>query len=64
MKRYALLLALLALVSLNSGCVLTRLVSAPMRVVGGVLTLIPVAGDAVDETLDVGADALDDCIPL
>lgn len=59
MRKLLLMIGLAAVLAFSNGCVLTRLISAPMRVIGGVLTLIPVAGDAADESLDTAADGLD-----
>jgi len=46
-----------------SGCVLTKIVTVPMRVVGAVASVVPVVGDAVDESIEHIADAVDE-IPL
>ena len=68
---------LLALASSLSGCLLTKLVTMPMRVVGAsaslvgaVVSVVPGVGDAVDEALesvdggiDAAADSLD-TVPL
>ena len=46
-----------------SGCVLTKLVTVPMRVTGSVISVIPVVGDVIDEVLEQSADVIDD-IPI
>lgn len=46
-----------------SGCFLTKIVTVPMRIVGAVASAVPVVGDAVDESIETIADAVDD-IPL
>ena len=46
-----------------SGCVLTRVVTVPMRVMGSVISVIPVVGDGIDEVLDQSADIID-AIPI
>ena len=46
-----------------SGCVLTKAVTTPMRVVGAVVSVVPVVGDAVDATIEEVADGVDE-IPL
>ena len=46
-----------------SGCVLTKLVTVPMRVTGSVISVIPVVGDDIDEVLDQAADVID-AIPI
>jgi len=42
-----------------SGCVLTKVVTVPMRVTGAVISVIPVVGDGVDEILSHSADVID-----
>ena len=44
---------------LLSGCFLTKLVTVPMRVVGAVTSIVPVAGDAAHGAIDVAADVVD-----
>ena len=57
-------LFLLSLVVLYiSGCVLTKVVTVPMRITGSVISVIPVIGDGVDEILDASADIIDS-IPI
>ena len=46
-----------------SGCVLTKIVTVPMRIVGAVVSIVPVAGNTVHDTVDEAADKVDD-IPL
>jgi len=68
---------ILALASSLSGCLLTKLVTMPMRVVGAsaslvgaFISVVPVVGDSVDEALenvdsgiDTAADSIDK-VPL
>ena len=57
-------LLVLLLISLYlSGCVLTKVVTVPMRVTGAVISVIPVVGDGIDEVLDQTADVID-AIPI
>ena len=57
-------LIVLALISLYlSGCVLTKVVTVPMRVTGSVISVIPVAGDGINEVLSQSADFID-AIPI
>ena len=44
---------------LLSGCVLTKLVSVPMRVVGAVVSIVPVAGNVAHDGIDEAADGVD-----
>lgn len=46
-----------------SGCVLTKIVTVPMRVTGAVVSVVPVAGDVVHKGVDATADAVD-LVPL
>ena len=46
-----------------SGCVLTKVVTVPMRVTGAVVSVIPVVGDGVDSVLGTSADVIDS-IPI
>ena len=46
-----------------SGCVLTKVVTVPMRVMVSVISVIPVVGDGIDEVLDQSADIID-AIPI
>ena len=45
------------------GCVLTKLVSVPMRVTGAVVSIIPVAGNTIHDGIDSAADVVDD-VPI
>ena len=57
-------LLVFALISLYlSGCVLTKVVTVPMRVMGSVISVIPVVGDSIDEVLEQSADIID-AIPI
>jgi len=57
-------LLVLALISLYlSGCVLTKVVTVPMRVTGSVISVIPVIGDPIDDILGYSADVIDN-IPI
>ena len=46
-----------------SGCVLTKVVTVPIRVTGSVMSVIPVVGDGIDEVLNQSADIID-AIPI
>lgn len=50
---------LLILIMPLSGCLLTKVVTVPMRVVGAAASAVPTVGDAVDETIDETADTID-----
>ena len=54
---------LLALTAPLGGCVLTKVVTVPMRVVGAVTSIVPVVGNTADEAIDEAADLIDE-IPI
>jgi len=56
-------LAVAMLASSLSGCFLTKIVTVPMRVVGAVISIIPVAGNTANDAIQTGANTVDD-IPL
>ncbi|MBF0370265.1 MAG: hypothetical protein HQL52_12500 [Magnetococcales bacterium] len=57
-------LLLVLMVGLStSGCLLTKAVTVPMRVVGAATSAVPVVGGVVDTMLDTAADSVDE-IPL
>ena len=41
------------------GCVLTKVVTVPMRVGGAIISVVPVVGDPIDESIDTVADGID-----
>ncbi|RMD79200.1 MAG: hypothetical protein D6820_08630 [Lentisphaerae bacterium] len=47
------------LMMLGNGCVFTKLISMPMRVVGGVVSIVPVAGNHAHDVIDTAADQID-----
>lgn len=57
------IIILISISSVLSGCFLTKVVTVPMRVVGGVVSAVPVVGGVVDDVIDTAADAID-TIPL
>ena len=52
-------LTLLLLLFGLSGCLLTKVVTVPMRVGGAVASVVPVVGNPVHEAIDTAADAVD-----
>ena len=48
---------------MQSGCVLTKIVTVPMRLGGAVISIIPVAGNTAHEAIDEAAEVIDE-IPL
>jgi len=57
------LFVVLLLASQLSGCFLTKVVSVPMRAVGTVISIIPVAGNTAHDAIDGAADVVDD-VPI
>ena len=46
-----------------SGCVLTKLVTVPMRVSGAVVSIVPGVGNVADDAIDGVADTIDE-VPI
>ncbi len=63
MRTLQILAVALVIAVMTSGCVLTRIITMPMRVIGSVTTILPIPMDAVDEAIDEAADAIDE-IPI
>ncbi len=53
---------LLSAVMLSS-CVLTKVVTVPMRVGGAVISIVPGVGEEIDAAIDEAADVID-AIPI
>lgn len=45
------------------GCVITKVVTVPLRVTGGVISVVPLVGEDMDDAIDKAADTIDD-IPI
>ena len=57
-------LCLLVLLGLGPwGCYATKLVSVPMRVVGAVVSIVPVVGNTAHDAIDQAAETVDE-LPL
>jgi len=52
-------LTLLLLLFGLSGCLLTKVVTVPMRVGGAVASVVPVVGNPAHAAIDTAADAMD-----
>jgi hypothetical protein len=46
-----------------NGCVLTKVITVPMRVGGAIVSVVPEVGDMAHDAIDEAADQLDD-VPL
>ncbi len=56
-------LVFLILLLMLNGCVLTKIVTVPMRACGAVFSIIPIAGNTVHEAIDEAAYEVDE-IPI
>ena len=54
---------LLLIMLICYGCVITKVVSVPLRVGGAAVSVVPWAGDKMHDAIDTAADTIDD-IPL
>jgi hypothetical protein len=63
MKNVCTPLLLLLLCVTQSGCLLTKVLTVPMRVTGAVVSIVPVAGNAAHDAIDETAEAIDE-LPL
>lgn len=61
--RFLKLLALLLLTLQLCGCVLTKIVSVPMRLTGAVVSIVPVAGNTAHDAIDKAAEVVDE-VPI
>ncbi len=50
---------LLLIALLSSGCVLTKIVTTPMRITGAIISIVPVAGNSINDAIGASADAID-----
>jgi hypothetical protein len=48
---------------LLSSCILTKVVTVPMRVTGAVISVVPFVGESIDSAIDVTADVID-AVPI
>ena len=54
---------LLLIMMVTYGCVLTKVVTVPLRVGGAVISVVPLAGEKMHDAIDTAADTIDD-IPI
>ena len=57
------MMIVMGMVLLLQGCVLTKLVTVPMRVAGAVISIVPVVGNTAHDGIDTAADVVDD-VPI
>ena len=56
-------LLLMLTILVTYGCVVTKVVTVPLRVGGAVISVVPWAGDKMHDAIDTAADTIDD-IPI
>ena len=56
-------LLLMLTILVTYGCVLTKVVTVPLRVGGAVISVVPLAGETMHDAIDTAADTIDD-IPI
>jgi hypothetical protein len=61
MKFYKIIMLLTVL--LLNGCILTKIVTVPMRLTGAVISIVPIAGNTVHDSIDEAAELIDE-LPL
>jgi hypothetical protein len=54
---------LILIMLFSYGCVLTKVVTVPLRVGGAVISVVPLAGEKMHDAIDTAADTIDD-IPI
>jgi hypothetical protein len=54
---------LLAMAGVMQGCVLTKIVSVPMRLGGAVVSIVPVVGNTAHDGIDKAAEVVDE-VPI
>ena len=54
---------LILLMLFSYGCVVTKVVTVPLRVGGALISVVPLVGEQMDEAIDKAADTIDD-IPM
>ena len=53
------IMALLLVMNLISGCVLTKIITVPMRIGGAVVSIVPVLGNPAHDSIDKAAEVVD-----
>lgn len=57
------ILQLVIAASVLQGCVLTKVVSVPMRLGGAVVSIVPAVGNSAHDAIDKAAEVVDD-VPI
>ena len=59
MKKLSIIVFLVFLALFVSGCVLTKVITVPLRVSGAIASGVPFIGNEIDAAIDKSADAID-----
>lgn len=62
MNAVKVIVLLISLLLLN-GCILTKVVTVPMRLGGAVISIVPVVGNSAHDSIDEAAEIVDD-VPI
>lgn len=54
------MMIIMGMLLLLQGCVLTKVVTVPMRVTGAVVSIVPGVGNTIHDGIDTAADVVDD----
>jgi hypothetical protein len=57
------LILLITWTLLLQGCILTKVVTVPMRLGGAVISVVPGVGNTIDGSIDTAADVVDE-VPI
>lgn len=60
---YLKLFILLSILLLLNGCVLTKVITVPMRLGAAVVSIVPIVGNNVHDVIDEAAEVVDD-VPI
>ncbi len=53
------IMILIMVMTLLSGCVLTKIITVPMRLGGAVVSIVPVLGNPAHDSIDKAAEVVD-----
>jgi len=59
MKHVKMIMLLLAALCLLQGCVLTKILTVPMRLGAAVISIVPAVGNPAHDAIDEAAEAVD-----
>jgi len=60
MRPFAISALLVLMTVFLSGCLFTKVVTVPMRLGGAVISIVPVGGNVVHDSIDLSAEAIDE----